>query len=321
MILMQIRAYSPKDCPQIAQLFYDTVHSVCLKDYTEEQAWAWADGSVNLDQWNRSFLERHTYIAEQGGNIVGFGDITPEGYLDRLYVHKDFQGQGIASALCNALEQSVQSSRILVHASVTAKPFFEKRGYRLIKKQIVERHGIQLANFVLELNRPTPVCLRRAKPEEAQAALSFIDDARRHQREQGFIHWADDYPNLSTVQNDILKGNGYFLADGKTDFGYVCISFDGEPAYQAIEGRWHTGSNYAVIHRIAFGKARRGSGASKELFRLAKSLCLSRGIHAIRIDTGQENQKMRHILQREGYRYCGTVYYSGSPRMAYELDF
>ncbi len=163
--------------------------------------------------------------------------------------------------------------------------------------------------------------IQPAQPEEAQIGFQFIDEARAHQREQGFIQWADDYPNLDTVRTDIRNGNGYLLMDGQVPFGYMCIDFSGEAAYDDIEGEWKTCRRYAVIHRMAFGRARRGMGISKIVFRLARELCLSRDIHAIRIDTGLQNQKMQHILAREGFQYCGTVYYSGSPRMAYELDF
>lgn len=80
--------------------------------------------------------------------IVGFGDIDNTGYLDRLFVHKDYQGQGIATALCNKLECSFDI--ITTHASITAKPFFESRGYKVIKEQQVERQGTFLTNYVME---------------------------------------------------------------------------------------------------------------------------------------------------------------------------
>ena len=70
------------------------------------------------------------------------------GYLDRLYVHKDYQRQGIATALCDRLEQSV-SGDIVTHASITSKPFFERRGYEMIKEQQVERNGVLLKNYVM----------------------------------------------------------------------------------------------------------------------------------------------------------------------------
>ena len=146
---MEIRTYTPADCPELARLFYDTVHSVNARDYTQPQLDAWATGQVDLQGWNRSFLEHLTLVAVKDGRIVGFGDISREGYLDRLYVHKDYQGQGIATALCDALEAAV-SGNITTHASITAKPFFEHRGYQVCREQTVFRFGIGLTNFVME---------------------------------------------------------------------------------------------------------------------------------------------------------------------------
>ena len=67
-------------------------------------------------------------MAEEDGVLLGFGDISAEGYLDRLYVSKDHQRRGIATAICTALEEAVPAERITTQASITAKPFFEKRG-------------------------------------------------------------------------------------------------------------------------------------------------------------------------------------------------
>ena len=80
---------------------------------------------------------------------MGFGDIDSNtGYLDRLYVHKDHQGMGIATALCDRLEASA-AGLLVTHASITARPFFEKRGYKLVKEQQIERQGIFLTNYVM----------------------------------------------------------------------------------------------------------------------------------------------------------------------------
>lgn len=147
---MILRKYNPSDCKFLAQLFYQTVHSVNAKDYTKEQLAAWATGNVNLDEWDKSFLEHLTIVAIENEIIVGFGDIDKTGYLDRLYVHKDYQKQGIAFAICDELEQAVDGENIITHVSITAKPFFEQRGYRTVKEQQVIRNGISLTNFVME---------------------------------------------------------------------------------------------------------------------------------------------------------------------------
>ncbi len=149
---MVIRVYQPSDCERLAELFYKTVHTVNATDYTNEQLDAWATGTVDLKEWNQSFENHYCLVALDDETIVGFGDIDKSGYLDRLFVHPDYQGRGVATAICNQLEQSVQGN-VVTHSSITARPFFAKRGYKLVKEQQIERQGIFLTNFVMELKR------------------------------------------------------------------------------------------------------------------------------------------------------------------------
>lgn len=149
---MIIREYQSTDCKEVAELFYNTVHTVNAKDYTNEQLGVWATGQVDLKKWNQSLQKHFSIVAVDVNIIVGFGDVDKSGYLDRLYVHSEYQGKGIATAICNRLESAVQGN-IVTHASVTAKPFFEKRGYKVIKEQQVERQGIFLTNFVMTKER------------------------------------------------------------------------------------------------------------------------------------------------------------------------
>lgn len=147
---MIIRKYTPTDCTAMTILFYETVREINKKDYSEEQLDVWATGMVDLEQWNQSFLEHITWIAVEEDKIIGFGDIDANGYLDRLYVHKDYQRRGVATELCNALEESVPAGKYTTHASITARPFFENRGYRVIKEQQILRNKVALTNFIME---------------------------------------------------------------------------------------------------------------------------------------------------------------------------
>lgn len=147
---MIIRPYRPEDCTALAELFYETVHTVNAANYTPQQLDAWATGTVDLEAWNASFLAHHTVVAELDGTPIGFGDMDDAGYLDRLYVHKDHQRRGVATAICDALEQACPIDRFITHASITARPFFEQRGYCVQKEQQVERRGVALTNYVME---------------------------------------------------------------------------------------------------------------------------------------------------------------------------
>ena len=144
---MIIRKYSSPDCKHLVALFYDTVHNVNSKDYTLEQLNAWTSGSDEFDEWDRSFSDHYTIVVEIDGTIVGFGDIDSSGYLDRLYVHKDYQRKGIATLICNNLEKNFP--KVSTHSSITAKHFFLNRGYIVVKEQQVLRKGILLTNYVM----------------------------------------------------------------------------------------------------------------------------------------------------------------------------
>lgn len=156
---MIIRKYQPSDCKELADLFYNTVHTVNAKDYTKEQLNVWATGQVDLEQWNKSLQEHFSVVAVDDEIIVGFGDIDKTGYLDHLFVHTSYQRKGIASAICNQLEQAVQGD-ITTHASITAKPFLKKR-LQIVKEQQVERQGIFLTNFCMK--KPDDFCLEWRK--------------------------------------------------------------------------------------------------------------------------------------------------------------
>ena len=147
---MIIKKYKNSDCEKLFKLFYDTVHSVNSKDYTDKQTNVWASADTNIKEWGKRFSETYTVIALENNIIMGFGNIDNTGYLDMLYVHKDYQGKKVASFICDNLEKTFNVSEITVHASITAKPFFEKRGYEVIKKQQVKRKGIFLENYIMK---------------------------------------------------------------------------------------------------------------------------------------------------------------------------
>ena len=142
--------YKEEDCEEIYELFYNTVHSVNLKDYGQDQLDAWAPKEIDIAEWGKSFLQHHSVVAEKNNIIIGFGDIDKTGYLDRLYVHKDYQGIGVATMIISDLEKYASNKNvktITTYASITLKPMLEKRGYVTLKAQTVERKGQLLTNF------------------------------------------------------------------------------------------------------------------------------------------------------------------------------
>lgn len=147
-----IRPYQKTDCKYLAKLFYDTVHKINKRDYNKAQLNAWANGKVDLNAWHKSFKEHYCLVAidDEKNIIVGFGDISKDGYFDRLFVHAEYQNQKIATSLCDELEKFVVSNKIYVDVSITAKNFFLQRNYKVVCKQTVQRKNISLINYRME---------------------------------------------------------------------------------------------------------------------------------------------------------------------------
>ena len=153
--MFTIRAYRPADAEAIAALFYNTIRTVNLGDYTQEQvdAWAGVPTDKSAGHWRRRLAALTTFVAMSWEELVGFSDLRDDGYVDHLFVHHRYQRQGIATALHAAVEgEATRRSlpRLFTEASITARPFFLRMGYHQLKQQTVTRHGVDLTNFVME---------------------------------------------------------------------------------------------------------------------------------------------------------------------------
>lgn len=150
---MKTRLYMPDDLAAVLQLFYDNIHTVCVNDYTVEQLDAWAPKDPDIYRWEASLNKNHTLVVEKDGQIIGFGNVGETGYLDRLYVSRDHLHQGVATLIVEQLEKYVKAKGIAfinTAASITAKPFFEAKGYIELSEQTVERRGVRLRRFLME---------------------------------------------------------------------------------------------------------------------------------------------------------------------------
>ena len=129
---IKLRTAVIEDIPAIVEMYRATVHTVNAADYTPAQLNVWADGAVNYPRWEKAIKEQYFVLAEINGSLAGFSSIAKDGYLDFMYVSKDFQRCGAASALLKEIERKAieqKNPEIYSHVSKTAKGFFLKMGY------------------------------------------------------------------------------------------------------------------------------------------------------------------------------------------------
>ena len=161
---------------------------------------------------------------------------------------------------------------------------------------------------------------RKAEPEDVQHMYALIEQARGYLHAQGIDQWQGAYPSVATIEEDVASGNGYVLTHAGEVIGMVVVDFAGEPAYAKIEGAWLTDISqpYAVVHRMCIDNSVKGLGLASVTFEEVEKVCLAAGVHSIKVDTGEENAAMNHILQKNGFTYCGVIQFDGSNKAAYE---
>lgn len=158
---------------------------------------------------------------------------------------------------------------------------------------------------------------REAKKEDIESILEVISHAKEYMKRNNSTQWNENYPNKETIINDIENNIGYVLIVENLIRGYIVVDFSDDEVYKNIKGKWKTFGNYASIHRCAIHQELRGQGYGSELFKFAEKLALSKNIRSVRVDTAPENETMKHLFNKNGYEYCGTVFIDGE-KIAYE---
>ena len=148
-----VRDYHVNDLPGLVNVFNRAVREIAVRDYSDEQLNAWAPNSPDFLQWSQRLSNEKGFVYETDNYVVGFVADESDGHLDLLYVHPEYQRRGIARALFEAVVEWARSrslTRLFTEASVTAKPFFERCGFTVVREQMVEVCGVAMRNFQME---------------------------------------------------------------------------------------------------------------------------------------------------------------------------
>lgn len=145
-----LRQGKREDCEILKGLFSETIKAICSSDYNSAQIATWISSTENEERWDEIMHAQTLIVAEIDHVVVGFITLKNGNYIDLLYVHKDFQKQGVASELLPKIETAARHSgqhELFADVSITAKPFFERHGFQVMIEQQVERNGVELKNF------------------------------------------------------------------------------------------------------------------------------------------------------------------------------
>ena len=154
--------------------------------------------------------------------------------------------------------------------------------------------------------------IRLANKEDLKAIEQIYENARQFMRSNGnFSQWGNSYPSVGIIQADIEQKCLYVVEDEAIQAVFTLIMGE-DPTYLEIDGAWLNDRSYATLHRIA------SRGTQKGIFKLiiefSWSICPN-----LRIDTHKDNKPMRHLIEKNGFVYCGIIIVGdGTPRLAYQ---
>ncbi len=152
---LKIRQAEKSDVVEITKLFYETIQTINSKDYPQDEIDDWSSWHTDFEKWNEKIVEQYFIVAVFDNKVVGFGSLATDGYLDFMFVHKDYQGQGIASRLLSELEKKAieqDNEEIYSEVSITARIFFENHGFVVKQKQLKKSRDKELENYYMIKN-------------------------------------------------------------------------------------------------------------------------------------------------------------------------
>jgi putative acetyltransferase len=144
---MKERPYETSDLKQIMAVYHASIHSLAAPFYTAEQLDAWAPPKMDVERWRQRLASVRTIVAEDNGRIAGFASYELSGHLDFLFTHPAFARRGVAMRLYRLVESLMLAaglSTVFTEASLAARPFFERQGFKVDAEEFSECRGQKL---------------------------------------------------------------------------------------------------------------------------------------------------------------------------------
>lgn len=157
---LAIRPYKTEDASATLAIFTSAITTTAAADYSPEQIQAWArPGQREVGRWDASMQKRNSFVVATSGEVIGFSDVDEHGYIDMMFVAPEHQGRGVARALLGEAERRARefgATDLAADVSITARPFFESRGFVTEQRQEPIRQGVKLVNFRMRKSLRSP---------------------------------------------------------------------------------------------------------------------------------------------------------------------
>lgn len=149
---MHIREFRPTDLEAVVALFTDSVHGLTGEHYDDHQRQSWAPNPPDLERWRAKVATQKLLLAELDGELMGMVGFEPDGHVDVLFTAPGHARKGVARALHDEARRQLSQlgvTELFTEASEVARPFFEKQGYEVVHREVVQLRGSSLSRYVM----------------------------------------------------------------------------------------------------------------------------------------------------------------------------
>jgi putative acetyltransferase len=152
---MLVRAFLPEDGERLGIIFYRSVREAGRRAYNREQVEAWAVSVPPAEFYQKKAVDGRALLVtvDDSDKPVAYGDIEPSGHIDHLFCHPEAIGTGAASKLYDRLEVQARDwslARLFVEASEVARPFFERKGFTMLRRNDFIMRGVLMHHYWME---------------------------------------------------------------------------------------------------------------------------------------------------------------------------
>jgi len=149
---MKLRRFEIGDEPALYKVYHSAIHLIASRHYTPEQVQAWAPDVIDPDHWQRRMRDLKPYVVQKGGEVLGYADLQPTGYIDHFFVSGKHQGSGIGTALMRRIHEEAAAMDIPAlssDVSLAAEGFFMRHGFAVTERREVRVRGVLLPNAAM----------------------------------------------------------------------------------------------------------------------------------------------------------------------------
>lgn len=149
---MQVRRLTNGEEIACLGVYFSSIRDIASRDYTPVQIAAWAPEDMDPKKWASHLRQLRPFVVVIGGEIAGYADVQPNGYIDHFFVSGHYPKQGIGTLLMKTIHDEARRldlKELTSNVSKTAEGFFLRHGFEVVERGFPVRRGVTLQNALM----------------------------------------------------------------------------------------------------------------------------------------------------------------------------